>query len=73
MSSTSYAHEQNEAVEILNRTLINKVRALLKNVKLLKYLQEEALNIAVYLYNRTLYTSLDYKTLYEVKYGEKLD
>jgi Integrase core domain/GAG-pre-integrase domain len=71
--SAPYAHEQNGAAEILNRTLITKVRSLLINAKLPKYLWGEALNAAVYLYNRTPHTAIDYKTPYEAKYGKKPD
>ena len=71
--SAPYAHEQNGAAEILNRTLINKVRSLLINAQLPRYLWGEALNAAVYLYNRTPHSNIDYKTPYEAKYDQKPD
>ncbi|KAK0702664.1 hypothetical protein B0H67DRAFT_499847, partial [Lasiosphaeris hirsuta] len=37
------------------------------------YLWDKVAYIAVYLYNRTLYSTLDYKTLYKVKFGSQLD
>ncbi len=45
--------EYNGVSERLNRTLIEKVRAMLHDSQLLKFLWGEALNYAVYLKNRT--------------------
>ena len=59
-------------MERYNRTILNKVRALLYNSNLLLELWGEALNTAVYLYNRTLYSQLpDYITPYKALYKQK--
>ena len=49
---------------------MNKVYSLLLNSNLNKKMQGEALLAAVYLYNRTPYSKLGYKTPYEFKNGE---
>lgn len=71
--SASYSPQQNETAEILNWTLITKIRFLLINAQLPKYLWGEALNAAVYLYNWTSHSSIDYKTPFEAKYNQKSD
>jgi hypothetical protein len=63
--------EAKGGVERINRTLFNKVRALLFESKLPKRLWAEALMSAVYLYNRTPNSSIDFKTPYEAKYKAK--
>jgi hypothetical protein len=57
--------------ERLNRTLLEKVRAMLFSSGLPKSLWGEAVNHAVYLKNRTSTKALDGKTPYEVFYGAK--
>ena len=54
----------NQQIERINRTILEKVRCLLFTANLLKYLQGEVVSIAVYLYNRTLYSQLQFKTPY---------
>ncbi len=46
---------------------------MLYEARLPKYLQGKAVLAAIYIYNRTLYTSLGFKTPYEVRYGTKPD
>lgn len=71
--SSPYSHEQNGGAERINRTLFNKVRALLIASNLPKFLWGEALLATVYIYNRTPNSSIDYKTPYELKTGTKPD
>ena len=63
--------EHNGVAERLNRTLLEKVRAMLHSSGLPKFLWGEAVNHAVYLKNRTGTKALDGKTPYEVFYGVK--
>ena len=67
--SSPYNPEQNGLIERPNRTLLNKVRALLLEAKMPKYFWGEALEAAIYLYNRTPHSSLNYKSPYEVRYN----
>lgn len=70
--SAPYIPQQNGISEIYNRTLINKVRAMLISTGLPKGLWGEAAIAATYLYNRTPHSSLDgFITPYEAKYGRK--
>ena len=69
--SAPYTPEQNGIAERVNRTLLNKVRALLFNANLPAYLWGEAIIAATYLYNRTPNSSLSFKTPYEMKLGKK--
>ena len=62
--SAAYTHEQNGLIERINRTILEKVRCLLFTAKLPKYLWGEAVSIAVYLYNKTLYSQLQFQTPY---------
>ena len=68
-----YTKEQNGSAERINRTLFNKVRALLFNSNLAKKYWGEALMASVYLYNRTPNSSINYKTPYELRYNKKPD
>ena len=72
-TSAPYSPEQNGSSERINRTLLNKVRALLIQSNLAKKYWGEAITAAVYLYNRTPHSAIDYKTPYELKYGKKPD
>ena len=72
-TSAAYTPEQNGLAERINRTILNKVRALIYHANLPKYLWGEAVLAATYLYNRTPHSSLNYKTPYEVKYNRKPD
>ena len=69
--SAPYTPEQNGAAEIINRVLLNKVRALLITSNLPKYLWGEAILTATYLYNRTPNSSINFSTPYNLKYKEK--
>jgi len=65
--------EYNGVSERLNRTLIEKVRAMLHESQLPKFLWGEALNHAVYLKNRTWTRALKDTTPFEVLTGSKPD
>jgi hypothetical protein len=51
--SAAYTYKQNRLIERINRTILEKVRCILFTTKLPKHLWGEAVNTAVYLYNRT--------------------
>ena len=69
-----YTPEQNGVSERFNRTVINKVRAMLISSGLPKALWGEAILAATYIYNRTPNSSLDgYITPYEARNGKKPD
>ena len=57
----------------MNRTIIEKTRALLFQAKLPKTYWGEAVKAAEYLYNRTPHLALKNRTLFELKYGQKPD
>ena len=63
--------EHNGIAERLNRTLLEKVRAMLHASQLPKSLWGEAIQHAVYLKNVTSTKSLNGKTPYEIYYGIK--
>ena len=63
--------EHNGVAERVNRTLLERVQAMLHASRLLKFLWGEAINHAVYLKNRTATKALDGKTPYEVFHGAK--
>ena len=69
--SAPYTPKQNSAAKIINRILLNKVRALLITSYLPKYLWGEAILTATYLYNRTPNSSINFSTPYNLKYKEK--
>jgi len=50
---------------------MTKVQALFFQARLPNYLWGEALETAVFLYNRTPYSTLNGKTPYKIKYGIK--
>ena len=64
--SAAYTHKQNGLIERINRTILEKVRCILFHANLPKYLWGEAVNTAVYLYNRTPHSQLQFKTPYQV-------
>jgi hypothetical protein len=72
-TSAPYTPEQKGAGERINRTLFNKVRALLITSNLALKYWNEALLSAVYLYNRTPHSSYSFRTPYEVRYNKKPD
>jgi hypothetical protein len=51
--------------------MINKARSLIYNSNLPLYLWGEAVLAATYLYNRTPYSSINFKIPYESKYNTK--
>jgi hypothetical protein len=63
--------QHNGVAERLNRTLVERVRAVMHASKLPKMLWGEAIMHAVYVKNRTATRSLDGKTPYEMLYGKK--
>ena len=72
-NSAPYTPKQNSSAERINRTLLNRVRALLFDSTLDLYLWAEALQVAVYIYNRSPYSALNFITLYQAKNGTKPD
>jgi hypothetical protein len=72
-TSAPYTPEQKGAGERINRTLFNKIRALLFTSKLPLKFWDEALLSAVYLYNRTPHSSYSFKTPFELRYKKKPD
>jgi len=50
---------------------MTKVRVMLIESNVLKYLWGEAILAIVYIYNRIPHSALNFKTLYEIKYNEK--
>lgn len=71
--SAAYCPEQNGSAERLNRTLLNKVRALLLSSNLSRNLWGEALMAANYLYNRTPHSSIINQTPYFQKTRKRPD
>jgi hypothetical protein len=72
--SAPYSPEQNGISERFNRTIINKVRAMLISSGLPKSLWGEAVIAATYIHNRTPNSSLQgYISPYEARTGEKPD
>jgi transposase InsO family protein len=65
--------EHNGVSERLNRTLLEKVRAMLHSSGLPKFLWGEAVKHAVYLKNRTPTIALDEQTPFEAFFGKKPD
>ena len=65
--------EYNGVAERLNQTLMEKVRAMLHDSKLPKFLWGEALKYAVYVKNRTWTRALDNTTPFEVLTSSKPD
>ena len=63
-----YAHKQTVGAKRINLTLLNKIRAILFLIKLNKKFCVETLLVAVYLYNKTSHTSINFKTPYELKF-----
>lgn len=71
--SSAYTPQSNGLSERMNRTLLNKTRALLKEANMDKDFWGEAIRQAVTLYNRTSTKSLKGKSPYEVLLGRKPD
>lgn len=68
-----YTPEQNGLSERFNRTIVEKAKCLLFDAGLEKRFWAEAAHTAVYLQNRTVTTSLNYKTPFEIWTGRKPD
>ena len=60
-------------IEIINKTMLRKVRSMIFTSNTPKSLWGEAVLAAVYLYNRTPHSGINHKTPYELKYNEKPD
>jgi hypothetical protein len=67
--SAPYAHEQNGQVERPNRTILNKVRALLFSANATKTYWAEAAQAVVYLYNRTPHAGQGFVTPFQKRFG----
>lgn len=65
-TSSTYSPASYGLAESVNRTLLNKIRALLKEAKLLQLYRGEALQHAVYLHNRTVTSSSDIRPPYKI-------
>ena len=63
--------EHNGIRERVNRTLLERVQAMLHTSGLPKFLWGEAINHAIYLKDHTLTKALDGKTPYEAFHGQK--
>jgi len=72
-TSAPYTPEQKGSGERINRTLLEKVRALLLASNLALKYWSEALLSAVYLYNRTPHSSYGYNTPFELRFDQKPD
>ncbi len=59
-------YEQNGIAETVKKTIIIKVRVIRFLRRFFHMFWREIIRVAVYLYNRTLRQSLDWKTLYKV-------
>lgn len=70
--TTAYTPQQNGVAERMNRTLIEKAKCLLFDADLPKTYWAEATNMAAYLVNRTICTTLG-KTPNEIFYNKKVD
>lgn len=72
-TSTAHTPQQNGVAERMNRTLTEKTRCLLFDANLPKTYWAEAVNMATYIINRSVCTSLKNKTPEEVFTGNKID
>ena len=63
--------EHNSVSERLNRTIMDKVQAMLHDSGMPKFLWAEAVAHTVYLKNRTWTCTIGYTTPYEILYGRK--
>lgn len=70
-TTPAYTKEPNGLIEHMNLILFNKIRSFLIHSQAPTYLWGEALHAAVYVYNRTPHSSLQFKTPYEVFYNTK--
>lgn len=68
-----HAHEHNGTIERLNRTLEERIRALLFTSGFPKSFWGFATHCATYLYNRTPHSAIDFITPYEQAFNKKPD
>lgn len=69
----AYVHELNGTAERFNRTIMNMSRCLLAEAKVDKKYWPEIVCAATYLKNRTLSSTVEKKTPYEIFFGKKPD
>ena len=69
--TTPYSPQNNVVVERKNRTVVSMVRAMLKAKNLPRELWGEAVNIAVYILNRSSSKTLQGQTPHEIWIGRK--
>jgi hypothetical protein len=71
--TTAYTPQQNGVAESMNRTLLERTRAMLKAAGLGKSLWAEAINTACYVINRSPSTAIELKTPMEMWTGKPAD
>jgi transposase InsO family protein len=71
--TTAYTPQQNGVAKWMNRTPLERTRAMLKAVGLAKLLWAKAVNIACYVINRSPSTAIDLKTPMEMWTGKLAD
>lgn len=71
--TTAYTPQQNEVAERMNRTLLERTRAMLKAAGLEKSFWAEAVNTACYVINRSPSTAIELKTPMEMWTGKPTD
>jgi hypothetical protein len=72
-TTAPYAHQQNGRAERLNRTLLDKIRAMMTNACIPESYWEFAIQTAVHVYNRTPMRRIGWKSPFELWYGAKPD
>ena len=70
--SAPYLLEQNSEGEHINRTLFRKIRILLNIANIPIPFWAKAAEVAIYLYNITPYSALDFKSPYKARFNKKL-
>ena len=68
-----HTSQQNDVVEMMNMTLLERSRSMLSNASLCKEFWTEAINTSCYLVNRSPTTSIELKTPEEVWSGKPTD
>ncbi|GKA01727.1 gag-pol polyprotein [Tanacetum coccineum] len=71
--TTAYTPQQNEVAERMNRTLLERARAMLATTSLEKSFWAEAVNTASYVINRSLSTTAELKTPMEMWTGKPIN
>lgn len=72
-TTVPYTPQQNGLAERMNRTLVERARAMLEHMQVAKKWWAEALNTAVYITNRLPCAAHPDKTPYEVCFGQRPD